>query len=62
MNMINDWKNRLFEKPFVGAVLYRIIRIFMIFEYLFLCSVIGVSIVCLVHILMGKSFSIYIPW
>ncbi len=62
MNMFMNWKNRLFEKPFVGIFFTCIIRVLMVIEYLFLCSVIGISIVCLVHILMGEPFSLHILW
>ena len=60
--MFMNLKNRLFENPVVTMVFTWVIRVFRVIEYLFLFSVIGVSIVCLWHILNGLPFSLYIPF
>ena len=53
---------KLFENYYVMTVLNWTISFLRVIEFLFLCSVIAVSLVCLVHILMGQPFSIHIPW
>lgn len=59
--MVN-FKNKRIEISYVRMVLNKVMRIFLVCEHLFLYSIIGLSLICLVHILMGEPFSIHINW